>query len=298
MEKMLFIYNPHTGGGKLKNKLLQILDIFAAAGYADICVHPTTAVGDARKTAERLGGKFDIVVCCGGDGTLNEVVGGIIKHNPVPRLGYIPGGTTNDFASSLLLPKSDMLKAAERVVNPKKVFSVDAGIFNERNFNYVAAFGAFTDVAYKTPQRFKNVLGYFAYILEGAQHLGSIAPCHAKLALPDGTVHEGDYLFGLIANSTSVGGFTFPNAKTKIRLDDGQFEALLVKHPHSLAELRELSAAVLTKNISSPLLTAVQFTEATLTTDEDVEWTLDGEYGGSCSVANIKVLNKAVPICI
>ncbi len=291
---MLFIFNPYTGGGRLKNKLMQILCEFADAGYM-VTTCPTTAMGDARRFAQNAQ-DYDLVVCCGGDGTLNEVVDGIRHHKTPPLVGYIPGGTTNDFAASLLLPKSDMLTAARRIIHPKKIFQCDIGLFNEQAFTYVAAFGAFTDVPYRTKQKFKNVLGYFAYILEAASRLPTLRTSHVALRC-DGCEIEDDFLVGMITNSSSLAGFSFPN-KQRPHLDDGLFEVLLVHRPTHLSDLGALSAALLTRNVAHPGLTTLRASSIAVTGAEPIAWTLDGEFGGECAQANITVLPKSLHICI
>lgn len=295
MQKMLFIFNPHTGGGRLQGKLMSILCEFSAAGY-EVTVHPTQAQGDAENAAAGADNIYNVVACCGGDGTLNEVVNGLLQCKNPPLLGYIPGGTTNDFASSLGLPKTDMLAAARRITQPRKHFAFDVGRMNGRAFTYVAAFGAFTDVSYGTPQKFKNMLGYFAYILEGVQKLPNLRPLHAVVETDGGQVIEDDFIYGMVSNSVSVGGFSFASNR-KIRLDDGEFEVLLLRHPQNLSEFRELSAALVSRNITSPSLTALKARSLVVTSPEKISWTLDGEFGGAHTKAEIQVLHKALTIC-
>ena len=295
MKKLLFIFNPNTGGGRLKTKLMPILCAFSKAGY-QVTVFPTGARGDAQKYAAEYGGGFKKVVCCGGDGTLNEVVDGLMQLEERPVLGYIPGGTTNDFASSLRLPKSDMLAAAARVIKPKRLYACDVGCFNQRHFTYVAAFGAFTQVSYATPQAFKNVFGYFAYILEGVQSLPNIQPYRLKIE-HDGEVLEDEFVFGMISNSTSVGGFSF-GKDTKISLDDGVFEVLLVRKPQNLIDLGGISAAIIGRNVDSQWIHSIQVKNLTITSDTEIAWTLDGEFGGSYKEVDIEVRPKAIELCI
>ncbi|NLW78588.1 MAG: YegS/Rv2252/BmrU family lipid kinase [Ruminococcaceae bacterium] len=295
METLLLIFNPYTGGNKLKNKLHEMICRFSEAGYL-LHVYPTTGPGDARRMAQEHGAGHDLVVCCGGDGTLNEVVDGLLCHQPMPRLGYVPCGTTNDFAASLKLPKNNIMKAVERIVAPKAVMQCDVGLLNERCFNYVAAFGELTDVSYKTPQTFKNFLGYSAYLLEAMQRLPKLESHHARIVCDNG-VYEDDYLFGLVANSASVAGFTFPD-KEQIHLDDGIFEMLLVKHPHNFGEMSEVSAAVLRGDVSSPLLTVTRVKHLEFVSDAPCSWSLDGEFGGMLTEASIQVKRQALSICV
>lgn len=295
MRTMLFVFNPNTGGGRLKGRLMDILCHFAAGGY-EITVHPTAFSGDARAVVQEKAHLYDILVCCGGDGTLNEVVHGLSLCQAPPVLGYIPGGTTNDYASSLRLPRSDMLKAANRVLHPKKVFHCDYGTFNGRVFNYVAAFGAFTDVAYSTPQTFKNIFGYSAYIFEAIQKLTHIQPYRIHIVCDEGEYDE-EFIFGMVSNSTSVGGFNFFD-KSEVHMDDGVFEVILVRNPHGLAEMRELSAALLTRNTASPAILPLRTKKLSITGPVAVPWTLDGEFGGKLDKVEIGVKHKGLRICI
>lgn len=296
MKKMLFIFNPHTGGGKLKTKIVDMLCIFKKAGYI-VTAYPTSAKEDALKTVKKLGEKYDIVVCCGGDGTLNEVTNGLIGLENLPLLGYIPGGTTNDFASSLGIPKNDMIKVAQKIVDCKEPFAFDVGTFNGRVFNYIAAFGAFTDVSYATPQKTKNKLGYFAYILEGAQRLPNLKTQYLRLETDSGEIVEDDFLYGMVSNSTSVGGFSYPNNIT-VALDDGLFEMVLLRQPQNFGEYTHLPDAVFKGQISSPAITALKVKSIKITSPEEILWTLDGEFGGACKEVEIEVKKKALKICL
>ena len=203
MKKMLFIVNPRSGKGQIKNNLLEILDIFNKAGY-EPTMHITQSVLDAKETVKAKAADYDVVVCSGGDGTLNETVSGLMEEGIEIPLGYIPAGSTNDFASSLRIPRN--MKKAAQLITEGRLFQCDVGTFNERYFNYVAAFGAFTEVSYATPQQMKNVLGHQAYILEAMKKLMSIKPATMILEHDGGRI-EGEFLYGMISNSTSVGGF-------------------------------------------------------------------------------------------
>ncbi len=295
MKKLLFVFNPNTGGGKLRYPLIDVLCNFSQAGY-ELLVCPTAQAGDAKQYVLRHGEDCDLLVCCGGDGTLNEVVDGMMRLEKRPLLGCIPGGTTNDFASSLRLPKNSVMAATNRILKPKKLFRYDVGLFNERIFNYVAAFGAFTDVSYRTPQRFKNVLGYFAYLVEALQQLPGLSSTHVCIKT-DHCEIEGDFLLGMVTNSASVGGFTYPDLH-QVRLDDGYFELVLLRRPHQLGDLGEISAAFLNADVESDLLTVLHAKEFHITSSDMLPWTLDGEYGGTMDEVHIDVVQKAIEICI
>ena len=296
MKKALFVFNPHTGGNKLKNHLLDILLIFSEAGY-EVTVHPTTGPGDAAKRAAQCNVEdYDLFICCGGDGTLNEAVSGLIRCENRPVLGYIPGGTTNDFATSLDLPKTSMTAAAKRIVEPREIFHSDVGIFGERNFNYVAAFGAFTDIAYSTNQNVKNTLGYLAYIFEVLGRLNSLSKIVASVEC-DGELLDGEFVFGMISNSTSIGGIDFRHAHL-INMDDGIFELVLVRQPHRLADFTGLYADLMRQNLDNPHIELRQGKCFRVISKEPVAWTLDGEDGGESTDTMITIKHKAISICI
>ena len=200
---MLFIYNPKAGKALIRNHLVDILDVFVKGGY-EVTVYPTQARGDAIKKTKKKKDKYDIVVCSGGDGTLDEVCTGMMESKVKVPIGYIPAGSTNDFAASLNLSKN-MVQAAEDIVNGD-TFAVDIGIFNEDIFAYIAAFGLFTEVTYETDQQVKNVLGHVAYLLEGMKSLATIKKYKLKV-MTDETVFEDEFIFGMITYSHSVGGF-------------------------------------------------------------------------------------------
>lgn len=248
MKKLLFVYNPHSGKGLIKNKLCDILDIFAKAGY-EMTVCPTQHAMDGYDKVCEADGRYDLIVCSGGDGTLNEVISAVMTHRMAkPKIGYIPAGSTNDFAKSLGIPK-DMVKAAKLISNDNS-FLCDIGVMNERFFNYVAAFGAFTDVSYKTPQSMKNVLGHQAYIVESLKSLSKIKAYNMKVTCNDITI-TGNYIYGMVANSKSVGGMKGITGKN-ILLDDGLFEVILVREAKNPLELQQIVAGLFQKTRTVP----------------------------------------------
>ena len=218
-KKMLFIYNPKAGKERIKSRLSDIIDILVKGGN-EVTVYPTQYAGDAVRAAQEKARRYDCVVAGGGDGTLDEVVTGILRSGKIVPVGYIPAGSTNDFAKSLGLPKN-MLQAA-RTVTEGKLFPCDIGSFNEDTFVYIAAFGLFTEVSYETKQQFKNVLGHMAYLLEGMKRLPSVRSCRMRVLAEEMEV-EGDFIFGMVTNSRSVGGFRNMIGK-KVVFDDGLFE--------------------------------------------------------------------------
>ena len=246
MKKMLFIYNPKAGKAQIRNKLADILDVFTKGGY-EITVYPTQRSEDAMEKTEKRSKEYDIVVCSGGDGTLDEVVTGMIRSGFRTPIGYIPAGSTNDFGGSLGLPKN-MVRAAENIVNGND-FACDVGSFNEDVFVYIAAFGLFTDVSYETGQDMKNVLGHMAYLLEGMKRLSAIRSYPMRITYDDTTIVD-DFIFGMVTNSASVGGFKRITGKN-VRLDDGVFEVTLIKRPKNPIELNNIMVSLLNRDIDT-----------------------------------------------
>lgn len=291
--KTLFIYNPHAGMMQIKNHLYNILNIFASAGY-DLTVYPTKKSGEILEYLKNNALKFDLIVCSGGDGTLNETINGLLNLNSekLPPLGYIPAGSTNDYASSIKIPKV-MEKAAELIVNGK-VQSYDVGKLNSKYFIYVAAFGAFTRVSYDTPQDVKNVFGHLAYLVEGVKSLSEIKAQKIKVKLDD-TVVEGNFIFGMITNTLQVGGVYKLNPK-EVSLDDGLLEVMLVKEPKDVAEFNEIASFLLGGIKNSSLVLTFKAHNIIIESKESIPWTIDGEYGGSYNRTIIKDKQKAINI--
>ena len=272
MKKMLFIMNPFAGQKRANRQLSDLLLLFTKAGY-DVITHMTTGPGSASEAAERLAGEVDLIVCCGGDGTFNETVSGLLKSGKDVNLGYIPAGSTNDFAASLKL-SSNILQAARDILEGEPV-PYDVGKFGNRYFSYVASFGAFTRASYATPQSVKNALGHTAYVLEGIQELSQIRKEHIRMEM-DGEVVEDDFLFGAICNSTSVGGILTLDPK-QVDMADGLLEILLVRAPRNLAEISECLQALQSQEYNCAMITFRSAHHVTVYADPEMPWTLDGE---------------------
>lgn len=290
-QKLLFIFNPHSGKGQIKNNLVDIVDIMVKAGY-DVTIYTTQARADATRKVMEEAANFDRIVCSGGDGTLDEVVTGLIKSDTNTPIGYIPAGSTNDFANSLGIPK-EMVKAAEAAVG-KNPFPCDIGDFNSDTFVYVAAFGLFTEVSYKTSQQLKNIFGHVAYIMEGAKHLHDILSYNMQVEY-EGHVFQDEFIYGMVTNSVSVGGFKGMTG-TDVKLDDGVFEVTLIKKPHNPIELNEILACLTNMIDDSDLIYSFKTNEVRITAREQIAWTLDGEFGGEHEEVIIRNLNKRVTI--
>lgn len=292
-KNMLFVYNPRAGKAQIRSNLLDIIDIFVKAGY-EVTAYPTQAPGDAIKAVRERRKGYDIVACSGGDGTLDEVVTGMMQCEEKLPIGYVPAGSTNDFAKSLGIPKS-MIKAADVVVNGKN-FACDIGAFNEDTFIYVAAFGLFTDVVYETRQDLKNAIGYVAYLMEGVKRLSSIKSYKMKIIYDDVCL-ENEYIFGMITNSDSVGGLKGITGKA-VELNDGLFEVTLVRKPTIAMEMNNIISALTDKKVHSDFIQSFKTSRLTIESEQDVAWTLDGEYGGTNQMAVIQNCGKALEIRI
>ena len=292
-KNLLFILNPNAGKGEIRSKAVRILQLFSSAGY-DVLVSTTSRAGEIPEIIQRRANGVDLVVCCGGDGTLNETVTGLMKLDPRPPLGYLPAGTVNDFASSLGISK-DLEGAAQAVLSGSPV-DVDIGRFGEQYFTYVAAFGAFTEVSYQTPQQSKNVFGRTAYVLEGLKRLTSLKSYQASIEYDSGTC-QGDYLFGMISNSSSVGGLKLLD-DAQISMNDGMFEVILIQKPDSLTEMQQVINAVLLHDYSSPLITGFRTSNLTVSCENETPWTLDGEFGGAPEKVEIENLHLALRVIL
>ncbi|MBQ9647177.1 MAG: diacylglycerol kinase family lipid kinase [Oscillospiraceae bacterium] len=275
-KKLLFIVNPRAGKTKSRAPLFDAAAVYSEAGYL-ISIHNTRRRGDATRIAERLGAEFDLVVCHGGDGTLNETVNGQMRlpAESRPQVSYLPGGSTNDFAASLSISPEPAVAAQSAMrLRPR---ALDVGRFGRRHFVYVASFGAFTKASYSVPQDVKNVFGHFAYILEGVRDLDTLRPYRMKLTA-DGEVFDGEYLFGAVSNSTSIAGM-MKLSPEDVSFDDGVFELLLVPVPTTGVQLQALTRALMYQEYGdSEGLIFRHVKHVTAETEENIPWTLDGEF--------------------
>lgn len=296
MKKMLFVYNPNAGKGLLKTKISDVLDIFVKAGYDEIMTYPTQSYKDAYRKVVHMGDDFDLVVCSGGDGTLDETVTGMMKRSKERRvpIGYIPTGTTNDFASSLGIPKV-ILEAADACVYGEP-FACDVGTFNHDVFVYVAAFGLFTDVSYQTDQKLKNALGHAAYVLEGMKRLTNVPSYDLKITIGDNVI-EGEYMIGMITNARSVGGVKDIMGK-EVDFADGEFEVTLIKKPKTIAELNEIITSLLLEKPDSRYVTMMKASNIVIEAKNEIPWTLDGEFGGNHEKVEITNKKQAIQIML
>ena len=269
--------------------LLDIVDIFSSHDY-EVIIRATQAPKDAYEKAKEYADSVDLIVCSGGDGTLDEVVTGITEKNSNVPIGYIPAGSTNDFANSLFMPKS-MVKAAQMIME-EKLYHCDIGRFNGQTFAYVAAFGLLTDVSYETDQDLKNVLGHVAYLLEGVKRLFDIKSYHMKVTSEEIQV-EDDFIVGMITNSRSVGGFKNLTGKN-VDMNDGLFEVTLIRHPKNPLQLQKIMTALVMAEDNTDMIYSFKSKKLMIETEEEVPWTLDGEFGGDHTYVEIENRHKAL----
>ncbi len=294
MTRLLLIINPKSGKGTIRSRLLDVTDIFIKEGY-DVTIYISQQRGDARHKVEKTARYYDLVVCSGGDGTLDEVISGMMESERKCPIGYIPSGSTNDFANSLKIPKN-IVTAAKRITEFNE-FLCDIGCFNNDYFVYVAAFGLFTDVSYETNQDMKNLLGHMAYLLEGAKKLTNIKSYHLTAKIDDETEISGEFIYGMITNSTSVGGFKNITGKN-VRLDDGLFEVTLVRMPKNIVELQAIMSALVTQTPDDKYFFQTRARKIELVSEEPFPWALDGEYGGEHTEVSIRNAEKALTLLI
>lgn len=274
MEKVFLIGNPCSGTMKLKNNLFEIVRIFSYAGFL-VTVYPTKYRGDATEVTSALSDEYSTVICCGGDGTLNEVISGLMQNKNKYRLGYIPAGTLNEWSSSLHISRN-MLTAAKDIIDGR-IIPLDIGTFDGRFFTYTASFGAFTDASYSAPQEIKNVLGQAAYVIEGVKSLANIKP-YTLTFIHDNMQISGDFLFGAVTNSLSVGGIIKLN-EAHVKLNDGMFEVLLIRKPETVVQLNHILTSIVKRDFSNPCFEFFKTNRLTVKSENIFSWTLDGEQG-------------------
>ena len=290
MKKMLFVMNPISGMRRAAKHLPDILSLYNRAGYETL-VHMTGCQGDAREVVIRHAKDVDIIVCCGGDGTLNETISGVLASGTDTPIGYIPAGSTNDLAASLKL-SGNIMQAAQDILVSEPV-AYDVGKFGDRYFSYVASFGAFTRTSYTTPQSIKNALGHTAYVLGGISELSQLRKEHIRMELDDQII-EDDFIFGAISNSTSVGGILAldPNV---VDMSDGYMEILLVRAPKNLTELSECLLAMQSLDYNScSVVTFLSTQKVKVFADPEMPWTLDGEREEGHSEVMVENLHKGI----
>lgn len=293
MQDLFLLVNPCSGKAVMKARLLDTVRVFSDAGYR-VTVYPTKCRGDATRVVAELPDSFDTVVVCGGDGTLNEVITGLM-HNPNRfDLGYIPAGTLNEWSGGLGI-KRDPVAAARDILSQNRI-PLDIGRFGDRYFEYTASFGAFTRASYSAPQNVKNLLGQVAYFFEGIKSLGAIRPIELRFLL-DGQPVEGSFLFGAVSNSMSVGGVVKFD-ETAVRLNDGLFEVLLIRTPANVFELNDIIDGLLKKDLCRKNIVFTHVHEVLVQGSKEIDWTLDGEYAAGQEEIHIQNLHGALDFLV
>ena len=297
MKHILLIVNPSAGMGVARERLFDIICALAARD-CEVTVYPLLVKDGltSEHILEEAGDRFDIVSCFGGDGTLSHMVNGYIAFGLTQPMGYLPAGSTNDFARSLGVP-SDCVEGAH-VIATGRVFRYDVGQFNDLYFNYVAAFGAFTKVTYQTNQTFKNVLGYAAYVVSALLNVAESVNVRCPMLIEhDGIKEECSLIFGAISNSTSIGGFKVPFDK-EVRMDDGLFEVILIRAPENFGEFTQIVGCLAVGSLDNPFIETFQTSSLRITSRSKAAWTLDGEYGGTPETVQITCLKERIPLIV
>ncbi len=289
MKTLLLIMNPAAGQRRAARFLAEIVALFSEYGYENI-VYMTARRGDGTKIAAENAHRADLVVCVGGDGTLNEVIAGVLSAGADVPIGYIPAGSTNDFAASLNLSKN-VIRAARDIMEGTPQ-TLDVGSFNGRYFSYVASFGAFTEASYSTPQQVKNALGHVAYLLEGVKELTNLRPVRLRFEA-DGKAYEGNYIYGAISNATSIGGILSMD-KDQVDMNDGLFEATLIHMPENLIDLSAIVHALTTRQYNMPLIDFFKAGSIRILNEQETPWTLDGEYEKGAAEIEVKNLHSVI----
>ncbi len=292
--KILLIVNPCSGRAKMRTELLKVVEILSADNNL-VTVYPTKARGDATEFIKNHTDlSYDLIVVCGGDGTLNEVITGLMRSGIHRTLGYIPSGTLNEWSSGLHISRS-IKQAANDILTGNKI-QLDIGRFGDKYFSYTASFGAFTDASYSAPQDVKNVLGQAAYFFEGIKSLGNIKPVHLKFTA-DGKETEGDFLFGAVSNSMSVGGIVKFN-ESAVKLNDGKFEILLIRNPDNILKLQPIIDGILKQDFNREGIEFFTADSVTVTGGEELSWTLDGEFAKGENEITISNLHNAIELIV
>ena len=293
-QRVLLMVNPMAGRQKIRNELLYVVDTLTKAGYETI-IYTTQGKDATRDLLAEKDSQFDRVICCGGDGTFNEILSATMHWNKRPILGYIPAGTTNDFAAGLKLP-SDIREAAVNIVRGTP-HTVDAGLFNTSYFSYVASFGAFTETSYSTPQNFKNALGHLAYILEGIKEIPAFTP-YTVCVEADGQIYKDSYIFGAVSNARSVGGI-LKISDSLVDLNDGVCEVMMIKMPKTLMDLSAIVTSLTSLNplkYDPSMFLFLQTKELKITFEQEMVWSLDGERVSGGKEARIACIKDAFKI--
>lgn len=297
MKKLLFVYNPHSGKGKMKHDLSDVISVFTAGGF-EVTVHPTCASLDGQQYIAQNGSRYDLIVCSGGDGMLHELVCAMTENNIQKPCGYIPSGTINDFASSLKIPKNAV--EAAKMIMEEKYKNIDVGCFNGQYFAYVAAFGMFTDVSYITDQKKKNIYGSMAYLHELMKRVDVWnfinSSVHAIIQFGNESI-EDDFIYGMAGNTFSVAGIK-NLVPTGVEMNDGLIDGMFIRTPKTIAEAEQIKKALVTQKYDIPNIICAKENKFTIISETNISWTLDGEFGGKYNKTDISVEKEVLKIAV
>ena len=291
-KNILVIINPVSGDGSAKNWSWDIIDILSS-GFEYVTVYVSRGVGDIKRAVEENAGKYGHIVCMGGDGTLNEAINGVLKSGADVELGYLPLGTVNDFAGSHGIPKN--VRTGLQSIVDGEASEIDAGMLGDRAFSYVAAFGAFTDVSYLTPQEMKSAIGKLAYFSEAAKRLAALKPIRLSCTYGGKNV-SGDFIYGMVSNSRTIGGIKFFHGLGDDAMSDGLVELTLVRYPTTAAELQQAIMGLLSPSVQCDSVIKASAEHIRFCFDEPTPWTVDGEFGGEYTEADVSVKKKAIKV--
>lgn len=293
--KVLLMINPMSGRQRIKSELVYVIDELTRAGYETV-VFTTQGHEKTREILQKAEGRFDLIICSGGDGTFNELLSNVLKWENKPRLGYIPAGSTNDFAAGLNLSVDIQTAANDIIIGEPHTF--DAGHFNEDYyFSYVASFGAFTEASYSTPQNIKNNFGHFAYIMEGMRELPNAVTEYHMIIESNGEIIDDEFCFGAISNAKSVGG-VFKMSDDFVDLNDGLFEVMLIRRPKTPVDISLIISSLNSMNYDNRMFVTFQTSRVKLSTDEPLTWTLDGEKVDGGTQADITCIRDAYQLMV
>lgn len=289
MKKILFVINPVSGKRVLEDDLMRVIEVFSNADY-DTTVHLTKSAEEMVERVKEVGADYDIVVCCGGDGTLNLVSGAVYSGNVNTIVGYIPGGTTNDFANTRNI-NTVVTGAAQQIVDGE-IRDVDLGFLNGQSFIYVAAFGMFSELSYLTTREMKQNMGYAAYLMGGIKSFAHTKPYKMKIEY-DGKTIEDEFIYGMVTNSKRVGGMKLPIIKN-VDYDDGEMEITLVKQPKNPIDTQKLLNCLVTQIADEYMVYSFKASNLKIVSETEVPWSLDGEFGGAHTEMNVVVKGAAI----
>lgn len=294
MKKLLLLANMYSGKGIIKLNIADMIDYYNSRGF-EVTVYSSQYIGHITDIVQKTGSQYDNIICCGGDGTLNETINGLMTLEKRPILGYIPCGSTNDFANSIGIPT--IIEDSYKIAVDGQCFNIDVGKINSKYFSYVAGFGMFTNISYETPQNMKNILGYQAYIFAGLKEIANIRTYPMKITY-DNDIIEDEIMIGLISNSNSIAGMKrlFENYAD---LNDGLFEVLLVKKPKNTSLLRNIVSCFVEKNFDdNDMFYSFKTSKIKFESKDFIKWTVDGEYGGDYNYTEIEVIKNSVDILV